>query len=281
MRNKATKKNMDLDLRRYGNKLYSKAEQHKNSGEEESGDNNSLSIEFIEQVLAAINSSEGFIYDNSISSMDGFSDDWIDENVIEVGNKTSADYIIWIEKENELGDYITTVFYLTSEEKNLLDIWMQKDFCDFKKHPPSFPIDTVLKIEKTYNYGHALHAPEISNVGDIYIFSGGGFLYGISQENVYKYFGADIVYEPLNTALSFSEQNNEGFVFLNTSYISQYQSENQDFSLESFYEYFTDKDALYGYKIEDNDEYELFIVHLYYTALNSGYSFYTLYMRKK
>lgn len=32
MRNKATKKNMDLDLRRYGNKLYSKAEESGGSG---------------------------------------------------------------------------------------------------------------------------------------------------------------------------------------------------------------------------------------------------------
>lgn len=36
MRNKATKKNMDLDLRRYGNNLYSKAEQSGGSGGGES-----------------------------------------------------------------------------------------------------------------------------------------------------------------------------------------------------------------------------------------------------
>lgn len=39
MRNKATKKNMDLDLRRYGNNLYSKAEQ---SGGSDSGDSSDI-----------------------------------------------------------------------------------------------------------------------------------------------------------------------------------------------------------------------------------------------
>lgn len=37
MRNKATKKNMDLDLRRYGNNLYSKAEQSGGGGDSDGG----------------------------------------------------------------------------------------------------------------------------------------------------------------------------------------------------------------------------------------------------
>lgn len=46
MRNKVTKKNMDLDLRRYGNKLYSKAEE---SGGSDGGGSGEIDYEAIYQ----------------------------------------------------------------------------------------------------------------------------------------------------------------------------------------------------------------------------------------
>lgn len=49
MRNKATKKNMDLDLRRYGNSLYSKAEQSGGSDDGGGGDSTEIDYEAIYQ----------------------------------------------------------------------------------------------------------------------------------------------------------------------------------------------------------------------------------------
>jgi hypothetical protein len=72
MRNKATKKNMDLDLRRYGNNLYSKAEQSGGSDDGGSGGDGGGGDEPTEFVLRF--KSENFGYDSENNAHANFPD---------------------------------------------------------------------------------------------------------------------------------------------------------------------------------------------------------------
>lgn len=114
MRNKATKKNMDLDLRRYGNKLYSKAEQSGGSGGKEEDSNYGIDIPFFPYPSKLV----GFL-DNTNDRLDPM-DEGVNENEL-IKPKDLRDYIKNKTIAENLGNgYYFTIIPIYEYDENLI-----------------------------------------------------------------------------------------------------------------------------------------------------------------
>lgn len=173
MRNKATKKNMDLDLRRYGNKLYSKA---KESGSSDGGGSGSGDSEYLSNVLELLYTpgiqynfltSDNIYTQGSILTKGEYQDSIAEYPGNTIGDYDTANYILQCYDSNE--DEFTYIC-LTEEELNLLK--------EVVKTPQTITIkeylETMIKLQYPNNYWyngeeHPIYIPDLVYDGDEYV----------------------------------------------------------------------------------------------------------------
>lgn len=173
MRNKATKKNMDLDLRRYGDKLYSKA---KESGGSNGGGSGSGDSEYLSNVLELLYTpgiqynfltSDNIYTQGSILTKGEYQDIMVEYPGNIIGDYDTANYILQCYDSNE--DEFTYIC-LTEEELNLLK--------EVVKTPQTITIKEYLEtmIEFQYPNGYIynnneypVYIPDLVSDGDEYV----------------------------------------------------------------------------------------------------------------
>ena len=289
MRNKATKKNMDLDLRRYGKMLYTKAEESGGSNGDGGGDTSEEA--FLLQTLTIINSTEGFYFDENTTQEYVFPisnwDDSFAEGSTLLGNKENADYVI---SGYNADDDIYYYMFVTADELNTLEelYYPYKNFYnDWRKNQFAFPIEVGTNVVFNDNTPRINYLVDNNNS-----FNKPGCLFDnyefancilFATKDYYK-LGPEFESRPFETVepkFSFrpgGEGIYDGFVYMNHKYIQATYTEEQRDAIYNLFESFSQR----AYLASSTQYYDIYIVELYIrVGSNTNTSIYTPYVVRK
>ena len=238
-------------------------------------------LTFLNQVTNLIYQTQGFMFDADgnkyyADSISNYEDSWSEGTTI-LGDKETADYVIWVNDES--GENTYTVF-LTEEEYNYLvnTVDVEREyFRDWTKNKFAFPINSYL----TYSGGNFYIQDGVySGYGDVipnlFWYIEGSLIYGLKEENInilgveFSQDDWDDMFETPDTKFTFntpSEGVYSGFVFADYSKLNN--NETIRTGLNNMPQQI--------YKAGETDFDEIYLVKL----TSGDGNFYTIYVKSK
>lgn len=298
MKKTITQTNKDLDLRRFGKNLYTKAMSEGGNGSSEGDDGgggdggggDTSEEAFLFQALTIINSTAGFCFDenleypNYVHPISDWDDSWA-EGVTLLGDKETADYVIFgASADNEIYYDI----FVTADELNTLEelYYPYKNFYnDWRKNQFAFPIEIGTEIAFNDNtpYIRLLISNEQFNKPGC-LFDNHEFayciLFGIEHDNMLGPEFKNASYETVEPKFSFrpgSEGVYDGFVYMNHQRIQLNYTLDQQNAIYNFFDSLIQE----AYLASSTEYYDIYIVKLRITISGSQSYIYTPYVVRK